>query len=403
MDMIIKQTIALLMLAIIVGLVAHKMKMPYTVGLVITGILLKLAHVHIDLHLTHVLIFQLILPPLLFEAAININERELRRDILPILVLAIAGVVMSAGCVALGLVYLLEWPLSASLLFGVIIAATDPVAVIAMLKDNNIKGRLRLLVESESLFNDGVAAVLFSIVILFASGTGDITAGGIAKTLFFSVGGGVAAGAVFGMGGIILAGKVSDHLVETAITTIVAYGSFMTAEHFHCSGVLATVVSGLIIGNPAAFGKKHISCLSERGESFIMEFWEFIAFLANSLIFLLIGLRVAVISFSALGLTTVFIVLIVLASRAMAVYPLCLIFCRSRWAISWKYQHILWWGGLRGALGIALCLSLPPELFMHDEIVVATFGVVVFSILVQGLTMPLLLKKSDEEKKQVPD
>lgn len=125
---------------------------------------------------------------------------------------------------------------------------------------------------------------------------------------------------------------------------------------------------------------------------FVLEFWEFVAFLANSLIFLLIGLRVADIPFQSVGLGALLTAIgLVLVGRALAVYPLCLPFLRSRWRISLRDQHVLFWGGLRGALALALCLSLPRALPMRDEIGIATFGVVVFSVIVQGLTMPKLL------------
>ena len=165
MDVVVTTTVSLLIVAIVVALIARRLAFPYTIGLVITGIGLALTRHDMDVVLTHEFIFDVILPPLLFEAAINIHWKELRRDALPILTLALIGTIISAGVVATGMVFGLSWPVAPALLFGVLIAATDPVAVIAMFKDNGIEGRLRLLVESESLFNDGVAAVLFSLVL----------------------------------------------------------------------------------------------------------------------------------------------------------------------------------------------------------------------------------------------
>jgi monovalent cation:H+ antiporter, CPA1 family len=158
MDDILRNTVGLLVAAIIVALVARRLRLPYTVGLVITGIALALLRIDRGVVFTHDFIFDVILPPLLFEAAINIHWKELRRDALPVLTLAIAGTILSAVIVAAGMVAVLGWPVRSALLFGVLIAATDPVAVIAMFKDIRVAGRLRLLVESESLFNDGVAA-----------------------------------------------------------------------------------------------------------------------------------------------------------------------------------------------------------------------------------------------------
>jgi len=297
------------------------------------------------------------------------------------------------------MVLVLGWPVAPALLFGVLIAATDPVAVIAMFKDNGIEGRLRLLVESESLFNDGVAAVLFSLVLVGMQTTSGeaITSTEAARVLLFTVGGGIFVGIATAGAAIAIAGRTSDHLIESTLTTIAAYGSFLLAEHFHFSGVLATVAAGLVIGNLAVLRLEENSRVSARGREFALALWEFIAFIANSLVFLLIGLTVAGIPFDRLGGVAFGIVIVlVLLGRALTVYPLCLLFVRSRWAIPASAQHVLWWGGLRGALGLALSLSLPPSLPFRDEILIATFGVVAFSVILQGLTMPPLLRRASK-------
>jgi CPA1 family monovalent cation:H+ antiporter len=310
--------------------------------------------------------------------------------------LAVLGTLIAAVFVAAGMVYALGWPLRSAMLFGVLIAATDPVAVIAMFKDNEIKGRLRLLVESESLANDGVAAVLFSLVLLWSQTAGSraATPGEIAQTLLVTVGGGILSGLVFGAAAIVIAGRTADHLVESALTLVVAYGSFLLAERFHCSPVLATVTAGLLMGNLGILADEEQSRISRRGREFTLELWDFFAFIANSLVFLLIGLTVAGIHIKMLGCGVLLITIgLVLCGRALTVYPICLAFIGSRWRIPFNLQHVLWWGGLRGALGLALALSLDPALQMRDQILVATFGVVVFSVVVQGLTMPLVLRR----------
>jgi CPA1 family monovalent cation:H+ antiporter len=320
---------------------------------------------------------------------------ELRRDALPVLTLATLGVVISAVIVGGGIVGILGWPVSSALIFGVLIAATDPVAVIAMFKDTGVEGRLRLLVESESLLNDGVAAVLFALVLAWAQAAGAelATPAKVASALFVSSGGGIVVGLVCGGAAILLAGRTSDHLVETALTTVAAYGSFLLAESLHVSGVLATVTAGLLMGNLGVLRELDEGPLSSRGREFVLAFWDFAAFIANSLIFLLIGVTLAGIRFDRLGWTALLIAIgLVLVGRALSVYPLCLPFIRSRWAVPLGEQHVLWWGGLRGALALALALALPSSIAMRNEIVVATFGVVAFSVVVQGLTMPLLLR-----------
>jgi CPA1 family monovalent cation:H+ antiporter len=395
MDIVLTRMIALLGVCIVVALVARRLHLPYTVGLVVTGGALAFAPIETGAALTHDFIFDVILPPLLFEAALSIHWRELRRDMLPILVLSTLGVVVSAGVVAAGLVALLAWPLAPAIVFGALIAATDPVAVIAMFKDAGVKGRLRLLVESESLFNDGVAAVAFALALAIAQAAGAASASEAAQSLALMTGGGVAVGLASAAAALLLAGRTFDHLVETALTVVVAYGAFLLAEHFHFSGVLATVSAGLLMGNSEAV-RLHDKerGLSAHGRAFIVGFWDFAAFVANSMVFLLIGLAVAGIPFSKLGGRGLAIVIaLVLAGRALTVYPLSLPFTGTRWAIAMREQHVLWWGGLRGALALALALALPATLPLRDEILIAAFGVVVFSVLVQGLTMPPLLRR----------
>ena len=159
--------------------------------------------------------------------------------------------------------------------------------------------------------------------------------------------------------------------------------------------MLATITAGLLVGNFGVLASDERSRLTAQGREFALALWEFIAFIANSLVFLLIGITVAKIPFSQLGFSALGgIILLVLLGRAAGVYPLCLLFAKSRHAVSAGEQHVLWWGGLKGALGLALAMALPNTLPMRNEILIATFGVVSFSVIAQGLTMPLLLKRS---------
>jgi monovalent cation:H+ antiporter, CPA1 family len=395
MDAFITHMTALLGVAMVVAMLARRLHLPYTVGLVVTGIGLAFARLENGANLTHDLIFDLILPPLLFEAALNLRWRDLRADFAPILALSTFGVVISAALVAFGLMRLLDWPIAPAVIFGVLIAATDPIAVIAMFKDTGVEGRLRLLVESESLFNDGVAAVLFGLALAWAqsdaANAGD--ASGILRAIALVAGGGIALGLACGFAAIRFAGRTSDHLIETTLTVVAAYGSFLLAEHFHFSGVLACVSAGLVMGNLGLLREDDKSALSEGARAFVVEFWEFAASIANSLVFLLIGLRAAAIPFASVGVATLLVAnILVLIGRAVTVYPICLIFARSRWRVPLAEQHVLWWGGLRGALALALVLALPQSLPYHDEIVIAAFGVVTFSVIAQGVTMPALLR-----------
>ena len=189
----------------------------------------------------------------------------------------------------------------------------------------------------------------------------------------------------------MIAGATDDHLVETALTAVAAFGSFLIAEHFGASGVLATVAAGMTMGNIGVLTPKERFGLSltPHGRAFVLEFWEFAAFLANSLVFLLIGSALATVDFAREGFIALALVIALsLAGRAAAVYPVCLGFSRTRWAIRLNEQHLMWWGGLRGALALALALSLPYDLPMRDDILISAFAVVAFSVIVQGLTAP---------------
>jgi CPA1 family monovalent cation:H+ antiporter len=393
MDHLLFQTIGLLIIAVLVALGARRLRLPYTVGLVAVGMALALVPSAADVKLTHDFAYDFILPPLLFEAAINIHWHELKRDLAVLLSLAIFATIIAAALITTGLVAGFGWPVKSALLFGILIAATDPVAVIAMFKDNNIGGRLRLLTESEALFNDGVAAVLFTLALVWAGGGAVSPEFGI-KILALTVGGGILAGVLCAGAALVIAGYTKDHLVESTITAVTAYGAFELAEHFHCSGVLATITAGLLMGNFGVLADDENSRLTPQGRQFALELWEFIAFIANSLVFLLIGISLAKIPFLQLGfLDLAGIIILVLLGRAAGVYPLCWLIRKSSRAVSKGEQHVLWWGGLKGALALALALDLPTSLPMRNEMLVAAFGVVSFSIIAQGLTMPLLLKR----------
>lgn len=402
MGFILSQAVALLVVSSLVAVIARRLRLPYTVGLVLAGIALSFSGVGAGASLTHDLIFLLILPPLLFESALGIPWGELRRDALPVIALATLGVVVAAGVVASGLVEFLGWPAHPALIFGVLIAATDPVAVIAMFKSIKVPKRSRLIVEAESLLNDGVAAVLFGMVLAW-DGAAMPSAFSVSRDLALTVGGGILVGLVCAIAALALAGRTADHLVETVLTAATAYGSFLLAEGLHVSGVLATVTAGLVMGRPDLpwLGKTRLfssTIITPRGREFLKPFWEFAAFVANSVVFLLIGLAVPAEKLINSGALAIMVTIgLVLLARAVSVYGIGLAFRRSRWAISSAAQHILWWGGLRGALGLALALSLPRELANREEIIAMTFGVVVFSIVVQGLSMPALLKRLEPD------
>lgn len=381
--------VVLLLVAAVVAILTQKVGWPYSVGLVVAGIILSLLPFPSSLGLTRELLFGTLLPPLIFEAALSLDWRELRRDIGLVVVLATLGVFVSAAITASGMHALAHWPWLSAAAFGILIAATDPVSVIAIFREAGVRGRLRLLVESESLFNDGTAAVGFGIVISLAAG-GHLSASEIGSAALATIAGGLLCGAIVAAIILSLVGRTEDHLIELTFTTVAAYGSFIFAEYFHASGVLATLTAGLLMGN----ARPHV--LSERGRVAVQAFWEYMAFLANSLIFLLIGMQQAQLNYRQASLAILAAMVLVIVGRAAAVYPSCLIFARTSRRVSYFHQHVLFWGGLRGGLALALALGLPPALPFRGEIITVSFGVVAFSIFVQGLTMTPLLRAVGE-------
>jgi monovalent cation:H+ antiporter, CPA1 family len=377
----------LLFVSALVAMLMRRLRLPYTVGLVLAGMGLYFFEVHIQWHLSKDLIFSVFLPPLVFEAALFIDWREFKKD-LPVLgLLATLGVMVAAAVTAVGMHYALDWEWSSAIVFGVLIAATDPVSVIATFKEAGVHGRLRLLIEAESLLNDGTAAVMFVAALGFLSG-GQHGVGPLAGTLLLTIVGGALVGAGAGFAFMYLAGRTPDYLVEITFTTLAAYGSFIVAEHFHLSGVLASLTAGLVVGN-----YRTSAVITDAGRRALKPFWEYVAFIANSLIFLLIGAQEAQQHFSNLWLAVLVAIALVTVGRAAAIYPLCAVFARGPLKVESRHQHILFWGGLRGALALALALALPDNLPHHDAIITITFAVVAFSIFAQGLTITPLLRR----------
>jgi monovalent cation:H+ antiporter, CPA1 family len=382
----------LLFVSALVAMLTRRLRTPYTVGLVLAGMGLNFLHIYTKWHLSKDLIFSVFLPPLVFEAALFINWRDLKKDLPVVALLATMGVLLAAAVTAIGMHYALHWEWGSAIVFGALISATDPVSVIATFKEAGVRGRLRLLIEAESLLNDGTAAVAFVAALSILAGnqqsfvliTGD---------LILAIVGGSLIGAVVASGFMFLAGGTQDYLVEITFTTLAAYGSFFVAEHFQCSGVLAALTAGLVVGN-----FRSSTFVTDAGREVLGPFWEYVAFIANSLIFLLIGAQEAQQHFSELWLPVLVAIVLVTLGRAVAIYPVCAVFLRSRLRVEGRHQHILFWGGLRGALALALALALPENLPHHDAIVTITFAVVAFSVFAQGLTITPLLRRLGQIK-----
>jgi CPA1 family monovalent cation:H+ antiporter len=398
MDSDLTQLGFLLLISGLVAMLTRRVGLPYTVGLVLAGMALYFFHIHLKWHLSKDLIFSMFLPPLVFEAALFINWRQFKKDLPVIVLLATVGVVFAAAVTAVGMHFALDWDWGSAIIFGVLIAATDPVSVIATFKEAGVQGRLRLLIEAESLLNDGTAAVAFVAVLTILAGAHQNPMS-IAGTLVFTIAGGVIIGASVGFILMFLAGRTPDYLVEITFTMLAAYGSFLLAQRYHFSGVLATLTAGLVVGN-----YRSSESITNAGRQALGPFWEFAAFVANSLIFLLIGAQEAQQHFAGIWLPLLVAVVLVTLGRALAIYPLCALFAASRLKVQITHQHVLFWGGLRGALALALALALPEGMANRDAVITVTFAVVAFSVFAQGLTMkPLLRKLRQLTNKDVKD
>ena len=377
----------ILLIGAIVAISTKRLKIPYTVGLVVAGIVIAFFPFEFESNFTKPLIFGVLLPPLIFEDAIYISWKWLRHDLPVVLAFATVGVVFSAGVTIAFMYYLAGWELEAAVIFGILIAATDPVSVIAMFKDAHVHGRLKLLVEAESLFNDATAAVGFTLAIAFAFGE-QVYFSSAFLNVVLAIIGGIACGLIVGIGIMLLAGATHDDLVELALTTVAAFGSFWLAEYFHFSGVLATLSAGLLLGNTVSW-----KFFSTKGKELSISFWRFGAFAVNSIIFVTIGVNIAEKDFAQAIVPILVAILAVLIGRALAIYPISAVFAGSTLKVEKSHQHILFWGGLRGALGLALALGIPEEFPFRKQIILVTFAVVAFSVFVQGLTMKPLLRK----------
>ncbi|WAI01374.1 cation:proton antiporter [Methanogenium organophilum] len=411
MELLIEDILILIVFLLIVALLSvvcfQRLKIPYTIGLVIIGAAIALFSdltgtlgPLISFTLSPEIILFLFLPPLIFESAYRMKSRLFFRDIVAVLVLTIPGIVISMLVVGGISAVLTPIPLFSAFLFGALISATDPVSVLALFEELGVSERLKTLVEGESLFNDATAIVLYNVVIVIAisgiiSAT-DVTSGVVEIAVDFM--GGIVSGCLTGViiGYLILFSRDNMAFAET-VSLIVAYASYLVAEAlFGVSGVISVVFAGLTLGWIASVTLKP----AERDH--MNEFWQFAGFISNSLIFLLVGIT-AVNLIEMFGTGTMIILLglagvfAVLVGRMVVVYGLTAIYnvIPGSENISLRYQHVLFWGGLRGAvaLALALALSIPDSVPFRDQILVMTIIVALFTILVQGSTIRALINR----------
>lgn len=385
--------IILFIVATAVALLARRLGMPYTVALVLTGLVLGAVHAFEPPRLTKELLFGVFLPALLFEAAFHVEIKEFWRERAPVLGLAVPGVAVAMALTTVLLVpaanalhQLEAFTWRHALVFSATIAATDPIAVVGLFKHMRAPRRLALLLEGESLLNDGTSIVFFTLVLGLVTGAA-VSVGGLAVAFVKVVGGGVLVGLAVGFGISLVIQRVDDPMIEITLTTIAAYGGFVAAEQLGFSGVIGTVTAGMLCGN---YGARTGMSPSTRVAA--ETFWEYLAFALNSIVFLLIGLEVHVRELLASWLAILVAYGAVTLGRALVIFGVSGLLMRTAERIPVRWSAVLTWGGLRGALSMVLVLSLAPDFPYRDLLVTLTFGVVVLSILVQGLTMGPLLR-----------
>ena len=389
----------LLLLAIMVKPLAPRLHIPFSALLVIIGFsaseLLVFSGIDTGIRADnfHDLIFFVFLPVLVFESAYTINVRLLMKNLLPIVFLAIPIMLLStfiaAALIYAGIGHPQGFPWIAALLTGALLSATDPVAVVALLRQMGVPERLALLMEGESLFNDATAIVVFSVFLAIASGTAGPMSVEDASLYFLKVFfGGLLVGAITGLLFSLLLRLSQETVIKALATVISAYLSFITAEVvFHVSGVMAVLVTGLVLGHQGQAARAASS------GKFVTELWEFNAFLANTLVFLLMGVTVTLAMFEERWLAMLIGIAAVLVARALGIFTCVPLLNRLApiEAISRPCQVVMFWGGLRGAVTLALALSLPTTLEYWWTIQSIAFGVVLFTLFVQATsTAPLV-------------
>ncbi|HEY1388107.1 MAG TPA: Na+/H+ antiporter [Ktedonobacterales bacterium] len=384
----------LLLLLIIIACVAavvHFIRIPYTVALVVAGLALALLPNTPQLTVTPEVILFLFLPILLFYGAYHLNVRDLRVTLKPVTLLALPGVVATAGLVGLALHVAAGLSWTSALLFGTIVAATDPVAVLSIFGEMGAPRRLSTIVTGESLFNDGTALVFYGAVLGVATSS-TLDAGATVERFVIAVLGGLALGVAVGVVGTAIVKNIDNALLETVITLIMAYGGFLLADRLGASGPLETVAAGIFLG---VTSKSAMSATTRLQSSAT---WEFLDFLANSLLFLIMGLSVRRLSEETLtrlgtgllwplGIAIVAVVL----SRVLVVWGVGGLLKVTMDGFLRRWNVVLVWAGLRGAVALAAALSLPLGLPDRDLLLTMTLGIVLFTLLVQGLTMRPLL------------
>lgn len=383
---LVSTLIILLLVATGVALVTQRLRIPYVIGLVLAGLAISKQALPESIGLNPEVILTLFLPVLIFEAAINTDFSRLRSTVKPIVLLAGPGVLLAASITA-GLLQLgLGTPWITACAVGVILTITDTVSVIAAFREVPVPGRLATIVEGESLFNDGMALVLLSLIATIHV-QGSITAVAAVTQLFVAVVGGGLLGLGLGYLCVGLFPHLEDALSNILLTIAVPLGTFQLSEVLGVSGAIAVVVTGLVIGNLG------FSRTSASTRVTLLNFWEYAGFGVNTFIFLLVGIEVNLGSFLGAVPAALLAIAAYQIGRICSIYPLVALLNHFDRPMPLRWQHVLIFGNVKGSLSMALALSLPLSLPDRADVVNLVFSTVLLSLVGQGLTLPWLVKR----------
>ena len=379
-------SIVLLLIATFVALVTQRLRISYVTGLVLAGLpITELLSRRIGLDPS--LVLNLFLPILIFEAAINTDISRLRSTFKPIALLAGPGAIFSSAIIAILVKFGLGLDWIPALLIGVILANTDTVSMIAVFKEIRVPSRLSTIVEGETLFNDAAALVSFNLLLVIYA-TGSLTvAQGIKELLVVALGGGLVGG-ILGYLSLPIFVRLNDSLSSLLLTVAIALGTFQFGQFLGVSGAVAVVIAGLIFGN---LGLPRSSSASDRIT--LLSFWEYAGFSVNTFIFLLIGIEINPVKLWGILPFIVFVILAYQLGRILSVY---LFLAGLRWfdrPIPLRWQHVLVLGNIKGSLSMALAVAIPLTLTSRELIIELVFGSVLFSLVIQGLALPWLIKR----------
>ena len=364
-------------LATVLGLVSKRARMlPYPVILAIAGVVVGLLPGTPLPHIGPDILLIAFVPGLVFEAALTLDLDELRRRLLPVGLLVTIGVAMTVVLIGTLTHVLMGFAWADGMLLGAILAATDPIAVVTLLRRIKAPGGLAAILEGESLLNDGTGVAAFSAVLAtIVSGSPSALDAGL-RFVELTLGGTVA-GLAVGFIGLALLRFAEDAPLEILATLVIAYGSYLVADVLHVSGIVAVVVAGIVVARYGTnIGKLHGPQL--------LGFWNLLAFVLNAMLFILVGLALPAWRLLPVAGLVVAAFAIMLITRAIPVYGLLGLAGLRPPPIPWRWRHLTWWAGLRGALAVALALSVAATPGVDSRVSVVAYGVVLVSLLVQG-------------------